>query len=128
MENSFAMSVRNSARSLCYHPHTLASVLAQHICCVTQAPSRCVFHAEERETFFTFANLINRKNVCVIETCDRLGFASKTNQRLMRVHLMRQHPFHRNDPVRMLLSCAVDDPHSATPDLFQDFVMTETPV
>jgi hypothetical protein len=41
---------------------------------------------------------------------------------------MSEYAFHRNDPAGMLLARAINHAHSATPDLFQDFVVTEAPL
>jgi hypothetical protein len=41
---------------------------------------------------------------------------------------MSEDAFHRDDPTRVLLARAINHPHSTSPDLFQNFVMTKTPV
>jgi hypothetical protein len=40
---------------------------------------------------------------------------------------MRQDAFHRDDPTGVLLPRAINHSHTAAADLFQNFVMTETP-
>src|SRR4029453_19134822 len=97
MKNPLAMSVRNGARSLCYHAHALTRVLAQHIRCGTETSARRVLHAEKRQAFLAFADFVNWKNVWMIKAGDRFGFATKPDQCLVRVHLMREDPFHRDN-------------------------------
>src|SRR6516162_1054069 len=128
MEYSLAVSESNGASDLSHHPHALTQLRAQRQRCGTKASTACVFHAEIRQAFFAFADLVNGKNIWVIEARDRFRFTPKTHQRVMRVHLMRRDALHRYDPTRMLLARTIDNPHSPTPNLFQDFVMTETPV
>jgi hypothetical protein len=128
MENSLPMSVSDGACNLRHHAHTLARVLAELRRRSPKAAAGGVFHAEIRQPFFTFADLVNGKNVWVIEARDRFGFAPKAHQRLVRIHLMSENALYRDDAPRMLLACSINDPHSATPDLFQDFVVTEAPV
>src|SRR5262245_54876481 len=128
MENSFTVSVCNGPRDLGHHPHTFARILAERRCCGTKAATRRIFHAEIRQAFFVFADLVNRKDVRVIEARDRLGFASKAHQRLVRIHLVSEYAFHRHDPAGMLLPCAINHSHAPSPDLLQNFVMTEPPL
>src|SRR5439155_21554844 len=81
-----------------------------------------------RQAFLTFADLVNGKNVWVIETRDRFGFAPKTNQRLVGIRLMNNNAFHRDDPAGVLLARAINHSHPASPNFLQDFVMTKTPL
>src|SRR5436309_12998783 len=103
MKNSLAMRVSDRARNLGHHPHTLAGLFAKRSGSVTQAPARRVFHAEKRQALFTFTNLVNRKNVWMIEAGDGFGFAPKAHQCLVRIHIMSEDAFHRDDPTGMLL-------------------------
>ena len=64
----------------------------------------------------------------MIEAGDCFSFAPKAHQRLVRVHLMSENAFHRDDPTGVLLACAINHSHAAAPDLFQNFVMTEAPL
>src|SRR5436189_107211 len=125
MQNSLAMSVVDSAGNLCHQLHTPARVLAECRCCGAKTPARREFHAEKRQALLTFADLMNGKNVRVIEASDCFGFAPKTHQRLMGIHLMSEYAFHRDDPTGVLLPCAINHSHPAAADLFQNFVMTE---
>src|SRR5207248_10095454 len=67
VENSFAMGVSNRARDLSHQSHTLARPCAKRGQRRAQAPTHSVFHAEIRQALLTFADLVNRKNVRVIE-------------------------------------------------------------
>ena len=124
MEYPFAMSVGDGARDLGYQSHTFTRVGAKCRCRSTKAPALRVFHAEKRQAFLTFADLVNGKNVWVIETRDRFGFAPKTNQRLVGIRLMSENAFHRDDPAGVLLARAINHSHPASPNFLQDFVMT----
>src|SRR4029077_9193420 len=128
MEYSFVMGVSDSARDLSHQPHTLARLDPKCRCCGTEASTRRVFHAEKRQALLTFADFVNRKNVRMIETSDRCRFASKAHERLVRIHLMSENAFHRDDATGVLLSRPINYSHSATPDFLQDFIMTEAPV
>ena len=83
MENSLAMRVSNRARDFCHHLYTLASIAAEFRCRRTKTPTRCVFHAEIRQAILAFADIVNRKNVWMIEARDRFGFAPEAHQRLV---------------------------------------------
>src|SRR5205807_1319865 len=83
MENSLVMSVSDGARDHCHHPHALARLGAERRCRGPKAPSRRVFHAEKRQALLTFADLVNRKNVWMIEARDRFSFAPKAHERLV---------------------------------------------
>src|SRR6266511_5471678 len=128
MQNSFVMRVSDAARDFCHPPYTLARLGMERRCRSSKASARRVFHAEKRQALFTFADLVNRKNVWVIEAGDRLGFAPKAHQRLMRVHLVSKDALHGDDPARVLLTRAINHSHTATSDFLQDFVMTEAPL
>src|SRR5262245_1811900 len=41
---------------------------------------------------------------------------------------MREDAFQRDDPARVSLACAINHAHPPSPDLFQNFVMTEAPL
>src|SRR5207302_1534376 len=40
---------------------------------------------------------------------------------------MSEHAFHRDDSAGVPLACAINHPHTAAPDLLQNFIMTEAP-
>src|SRR5262245_64791037 len=123
MKNSLTMSVRNRARDRSHHLHTFARILAKGRSRGTKAPTSRIFHAKIWETFFALADLVNRKNVGMIEARDRFGFAPKAHQRLMRVHLMSEDALYRNDPAGMLLARTINQSPNPTADLFQSFVI-----
>src|SRR5438045_9718445 len=110
MEYSLAMGVSNGAGSLRHHPDTLARTLAELGCRHTKAAARCKFHAEKRQTLLTFAHFVDRKDAWMIQTGDRFGFAPKTHQRLMRIHLMSKDAFDRDNATGVLLSGAMNPP------------------
>ena len=64
----------------------------------------------------------------MIEAGHCFGFAPKTYQRLVRIYLMREDSFHRDDPTRVLLARAINYSHAAAADLLQNFVMTKAPL
>src|SRR6266480_2250046 len=122
------MGVSNRARDLSHQSHTLARLCAKRGQRRAQAPTHRVFHAEIRQALLTFADLVNRKNVRVIEAGDRFGFAAKAHQRLMRIHLMSKYALYCDDPAGVLLARAINHSHAAAPDFLQDFVMTKAPL
>ena len=63
----------------------------------------------------------------MIEAGDGFGFAPKTHQSLVRIDLMSEDALHGDNASGVLLSCAINHSHSAAPDFFQNFVMTESP-
>src|SRR5437773_10001484 len=128
MENSLAMGISDAARDLRHQPHALARLLAEHRRRAAKAPARRIFHAEKREALLTFADLVNRKNIWMIEARDRFGFAPKAHQRVMRVCCMREDTLDRDNATRVLLSRPINHSHAAAPDLFQNFVMTKAPL
>ena len=83
MENSLAMRVSDGASDLRHQPHTRARLDAEGRCRGTEASPRRVFHAEKRQAILTFADLVNRKNVWMIEPGDRFGFAAKPHKCLV---------------------------------------------
>src|SRR6266480_7023110 len=83
MEYSFVMGVSDSARDLSHQPHTVARLDPKCRRRCTQASTCRIFHAEERQALLTFADFVNRKNVRMIETRDRFGFATKAHQRFV---------------------------------------------
>src|SRR5439155_11801517 len=128
VKNALAMGVSNRARNFRHQSHTRARLSAERSCRATQASACRVFHAEKRQRLLAFADLVNRKNVWVIEAGDRFSFAPKAHQHLVRIHLMSKDAFHRDDPAGVLLARAINYSHPAAPDLLQDFVMTEPPL
>ena len=77
------MSVSDGARDFCHQLHTLARLGTERSCRDTEASTRRVFHAEKRQAILTFADLVNRKDVWMIEPGDRFGFAPKAHKRLV---------------------------------------------
>ena len=128
MQNSLAMSVSNRARNFRHQSHTFASLRAERGCRSAEASTLRIFHAEKWQALLTFTDLVNRKNVWMIETRDCFGFAPKAHQRLVRTHLMSEDAFHRDDPAGVLLPRPINHSHAAAADFLQNFVMTETPL
>src|SRR5206468_4476819 len=128
MQNSLAMSVSNRARNFRHQSHTFASLRAERGCRSAEASTLRIFHAEKRQALLTFTDLVNRKNVWMIETRDCFGFAPKAHQRLVRIHLMSENAFHRDDPAGVLLPRAINHSHAAAADFLQNFVMTKVPL
>src|SRR6266496_274235 len=101
------MRVSDGARNLGHHSHTFARVLPERRCRGAKAPARCIFHAEKRQAFLTFADLVNWKDVWMIEAGYRFGFAPKAHECVARIHLMREDALHRDDSTRVLLPRAI---------------------
>src|SRR5882724_4345525 len=64
----------------------------------------------------------------MIEACHGLRFAAKTRQCFLRISVVRQNPFQRDDPPRMPLPGAINNPHPATPDLFENLIIAQSPI
>src|SRR5437773_2947082 len=128
MKNSLAMGVSNRARNFRHQSHTLASLRAERGCRSAEASTLSIFHAEKRQALLTFTDLVNRKNVWMIETRDCFGFAPKAHQRLVRIHLMSENASHRDYPAGVLLPRAINHSHAAAADFLQNFVMTKVPL
>src|SRR6266404_3122948 len=60
----------------------------------------------------------------------RRGFrlAPETGKRLPRIRVKAQNALQRNDAERMSLACAINHAHAATPDFFQDLIITNPPI
>ena len=56
------------------------------------------------------------------------GFALKSRQSLAGIAVIIQHPFQRYDSPRGRVSRAINDPHAAAPDFFQNTVVAQLPV
>ena len=52
----------------------------------------------------------------MIEARDGFGFAPKARQRLVRVYLMSEDAFHRDDPAGVLLARTINHSHAAAAD------------
>src|SRR6266404_5139023 len=64
----------------------------------------------------------------MIEAGGGLCFAAETGEGFTRIGVVTQDAFHGDDAPRVALARAIDHAHAAAPDLFENFVIAETPV
>src|SRR5439155_18315995 len=81
MQNRVLMRVLDSMCHFGHKPDAFAQFVAQSRLSFLQAPPSGVFHAEERQPVFALADLIDGKNIRMIETGRRFSFTPKTFQR-----------------------------------------------
>ena len=103
VENSFAVRVLDGARDFRDERNALSRLVLQRGADFLQTSARREFHAEEREAVFALAHFVDRQNVRMIEARGRLGFAPETRERFLRVGVITQDPFHRDDAAGMAL-------------------------
>src|SRR5438477_12252552 len=115
MQNPVLMRVLDSTRHFGHEPDAFARLRAQSRSDLLQAAASRVFHAKKRQPVFAVADLMNRQNIRMIETCSRFSFTAKTLPRLARIGVIRDHALKRHDPARMPLTRPVDHAHAATP-------------
>src|SRR5206468_12227619 len=80
MEHSTAVRVFNSTRDLCHEINALPRLVAQRSRILVQTSLLRELHAEKRRPVLAFAHFVNREDVRVIQTGNRLCFSSETLQ------------------------------------------------
>jgi hypothetical protein len=64
----------------------------------------------------------------MIKICRRLRFAAKTHQRFVRIGVMRQNSFQRDDTSRVSLAGTINNSHPAMADFFKNLIIAQSPV
>ena len=77
------MGVSDGARDFRHQPHALVRRAVQRWYGRAQISARRVFHAEKRQAVLAFADLVNRKNVWMIEAGGCFRFALEAHERLV---------------------------------------------
>src|SRR5262249_43348704 len=75
----------------------------------------------------TLADLVNRKDVGMIETRGRFGFATETLESFARIRMIGQDALEGDNAPGMALPCTINHTHPAARDLLQDFIVSEAP-
>src|SRR5262245_3101474 len=121
------MSVFDSTRDLRHELDTCAGGVAERRRVLLQTSLFRELHAEKRQAVLTFAHLINRKDVRVIQTGYRLCFSSEPLQRSVRISAITKDALYRHNAPRMSLPCAIDHAHAAATDLLENLVIAQEP-
>lgn len=115
------------SRHFCYDRHALLGIATKCMSHFAQAAAGRKFHAEVRKAFFAFAHLVDRKNIWMIEARGSFCFAAETLERFAGIGVIAQDAFHGNNAAGMPLTGTINNAHPTTPDLFQNFVITQAP-
>ena len=95
------MCVVDRARDFGHEPGAIVGPTMQRRDGRAQASAARVFHAEERQAVHAFTYLIDGQNVWMVEFRRHLRFALEPDQRFVRVAMIRQHTFQRDDATRV---------------------------
>ncbi len=128
MQNSAAVRVLNCPSHFGHQRHCASRFPAQGGGGLEQAAAACKLHAEVGQTVVRFADLVDGQDVGVIEAGGGLRFATESRQRFLRIGVVREDSFQRNDAPGMSLSRPVNDAHPAAPDLFQNLIVPDVPI
>src|SRR6266705_1972881 len=122
------MRVLDSTRPLGHKPDAFAWFTAQSRPGFLQAAPSRILHGEKRQPVFALADLIDGKNIRMIETGRGFSFTPEAFQRFARIGLIGDYALERDDPARMPLTRAINNAHSAASDFLQNFVVADAPV
>ena len=128
MQNALSVGVVNCACHLCHQCYASSWIFLKRGLTFQQAAAGGEFHAEKRQSVFALAYFINRQNVWMIETGRSFGLTTETHQGFARVGMIGKNPFQRDDAARMPLTCAINNAHSAAPDLIEDLIIAQSPI
>src|ERR1700731_65525 len=102
--------------------------IAKAFLCVEQTSAGGEFHAEKGKTVVSRADVVNGQNIWMIEAGGGPGFTLKPHQGLAGIAVIIQHPFQRHDSSRGRVPGAINDPHAAATDFFQNTIVAQLPV
>src|SRR6266550_3671655 len=122
------MCVVHGAHDLGHQRYSAARIVTQGWGFLEQTAASGEFHTEKWEAVLVFAHFVNRQDVRVIETGSSFSFPTKTGERFRRIGVKTGDSLQRDDPARMALPGAINDPHAAAPDLFEDLIIPDAPV
>ena len=82
------------------------------------------FHREERDAV-VLTDLVNGHKIGMPQASDSLGFILESTPGFRRTELSLVDHLQCHDPSQLVLTCLVDDPHSATVNNFKNLILAD---
>ena len=128
MKHAFFVRVMNRSRDLHHERCALAGMLEQRTARLEQAAGRRVRHCVKGKTVRRLAYPIDGNDVRVFQARGCLRFSPETRHEMIRIAVVNEDTFERDDPVRMRFACLINHSHSAARQLLKNFVIRDVPV
>jgi hypothetical protein len=128
MQDPLRMRVLHRSRHFRHQCDCSPRFTAQRWGRIQQAAPTGKLHAKKWQPIVAFAYFINWQNVRMIEARCSLRFTPESCQRFLRIGVIRQDSFQRDDAARMPLPRPINYPHPTAPDFFQNLIISYTPI
>src|SRR4051794_26684353 len=128
MDQALLMRLVNGSRDLRYQLYTIPRWQAKRVTSCLQAAVRGKLHTKVRQAVVRCADVVDWKDVRMVEACGGGSFPAESRQGFLRVAVVAQHTLQSDDSTRREMPRPVNDTHATAADLFQHAVRPQLPV